>query len=45
MLLHFCGYDDKEEQGNIPAYKLQETGAWFYLMYHRRPDTYIGPDI
>ena len=23
----------------IPAYKLQETGAWFYLMYHRLPDT------
>ena len=40
-MLHFCGYDDKVEQDNIPAYKLLETGdgAWFYLMYHGLPDT------
>lgn len=38
-LLTFCGYNDKVEQGNIPAYKVCEGETWFYNMSHYVPVT------
>lgn len=41
MCLHFCGCDDKVEQGNIPAYKFHEGGNLVLSQYSVSPSHLI----